>query len=57
MGQARTNARRRKQAANNFNHLSPRQRPNYKKRSAEVATAHEQNLRQRERERQQRGKK
>lgn len=57
MGQARTNARRRKQAANNFNHLSPRQRPNYKKRSAEVAEAHEQNLRQRENERRMRGKK
>ena len=31
MGQARTNARRRKQAVNNMNHLAPRQRPYYKR--------------------------
>ena len=32
MSQARTNARKRKQAVQNMNHLAPRQRPNYKKR-------------------------
>lgn len=57
MGQARTNARRRKQAANNFNHPSPRQRPNYKKRSAEVAAERDAELRRRENERRQRGAK
>jgi hypothetical protein len=31
MGQARTNARRRKQAVQNMNHLSPKKRPNYRK--------------------------
>lgn len=41
MGQARTNARRRKQAAQNYNHLAPRQRPNYKKRDAETSARHE----------------
>lgn len=40
MGQARTNARRRRQAANNFAHLSPRERPNYKKRDAATSAAH-----------------
>lgn len=34
MGQARVNRRRARQAANGFAHLSPRQRPNYKKRDA-----------------------
>lgn len=41
MGQARTNARRRKQAAQNFNHLAPKQRPNYKKRDAETSARHQ----------------
>lgn len=40
MSQTRTNARRRKQAANNYNHLTPRQRPNYKKRDAETSARH-----------------
>lgn len=33
--------RRRKQAANNYAHLAPKQRPNYKKRSLAASTAHE----------------
>lgn len=45
MGQARTNARRRRrQAKNNYSHLAPRQRPNFKKRSAEASAAHLQKL-------------
>lgn len=40
MGQARTNARRRKQAVQNFNHLAPRKRPNYKKRDAATSARH-----------------
>lgn len=55
MSQARTNARRRRQAANGFSHLSPRQRPNYKRRDMATAVAHEQRLRQRENERRMRG--
>lgn len=45
MGQARTNRRRAKQAAQKFNHLAPRQRPNYKQRSAEASVRHEAELR------------
>lgn len=41
-GQAKA---RRRQAANNFSHLPPRQRPNFKKRSAEAAARHEARLR------------
>jgi len=37
--------RRRRQMVNNYNHLAPRQRPNYKVRSVEVSTAHEARLR------------
>ena len=55
MSQARTNARRRRQATNNYNHLAPRQRPNYKRRDTAVSVAHEQRLRQRENERRMRG--
>ena len=55
MSQARTNARRRKQAAQNFNHLAPQQRPNYKRRDMATSIAHEQRLRQRENERRMRG--
>lgn len=54
MGQARVNARRRRQAANGFAHLTPRQRPNYKKRDSAAATAHNARVLQRERERAQR---
>lgn len=57
MGQARTNARRRKQAAQNYNHLAPRQRPNYKRRDVKTAAAHDAKMRQRENERRQRGAK
>lgn len=32
--------RRRRQAKQNYNHLAPRQRPNYKKRDAVSAAAH-----------------
>ena len=35
MGQARVNARRRKQAVQNMNHLAPRQRPNYRRAHTE----------------------
>jgi len=55
MSQARTNARRIKQAAQNFNHLAPQQRPNYKRRDIATSIAHEQRLRQRENERRMRG--
>jgi hypothetical protein len=41
MSQARTNARRRKQATNKFSHLAPRQRPNFKMRSAEASAKHQ----------------
>ncbi len=54
MGQASVNKRRRRQAANGFAHLAPRQRPNYKKRDITAARAHEARVVQRERERQQR---
>ena len=40
MSQARCNARRRRQAANNFAHLCPKKRPYYKKRSAEASARH-----------------
>lgn len=36
-GQAKA---RRRQAANNYAHLAPRQRPNFKKRSAEASARH-----------------
>lgn len=32
--------RRYRQAAHNFNHLAPRQRPNYKKRDAATSARH-----------------
>lgn len=32
--------RRHKQALNNYAHLAPRQRPNYKRRDAKAAAAH-----------------
>jgi hypothetical protein len=51
MGQARVNARRRRQAANGFAHLAPRQRPNYKKRDSATAAAHNARVLQRERDR------
>lgn len=35
------NGRRAKQAANNYGHLTPRQRPNYKKRDAETSARHQ----------------
>lgn len=44
MSQARCNARRRKQAANNYSHLAPRQRPNFKRRSAEASAKHQARL-------------
>lgn len=34
------NGRRARQAAQNFNHLAPRQRPNYKKRDAATSARH-----------------
>lgn len=40
MSQARTNARRRRQAVNNFAHLAPRARPSYKKRDAVTSARH-----------------
>jgi hypothetical protein len=43
--------RRFKQAKNGFKHLAPRQRPNYKKRDATAAAAHNQKVRMRENER------
>lgn len=46
--------RRHKQALNGFKHLTPRQRPNYKKRDATAAAAHNAHMQQRERERNQR---
>ena len=35
-----TAKRRRRQAKQNFNHLCPRQRPNFKRRSAEALVKH-----------------
>lgn len=32
--------RRQRQAAHNYNHLTPRQRPNYKKRDAATSARH-----------------
>lgn len=55
MSVARTARRRRKQAVQNYSHLAPRKRPNYKRRDLSVATAHEARLRQREKERRERG--
>lgn len=43
--------RRYKQAKNGFAHLTPRQRPNYKKRDAATAAAHNARLLQRMRDR------
>lgn len=40
MSAARTARRRRKQAVQNYNHLAPRQRPNYKKRDLETSARH-----------------
>lgn len=40
MSQARTNARRRSQAASGFKNLPPRKRPNYKKRDAATSARH-----------------
>lgn len=37
--------RRQRQAKNNFNHLAPRQRPNYKRRDLATSVRHEANLR------------
>lgn len=34
------NGRRYKQAKSGYNHLAPRQRPNYKKRDAETSARH-----------------
>lgn len=36
-----TAKRRRRQAKNKFNHLSPKQRPNYKMRTAEASARHQ----------------
>jgi hypothetical protein len=52
-----TAKRRRRQAKNKFNHLAKKQRPNYKVRAADVAAAHESNVRAREQARRQRGAK
>lgn len=49
-----TAGRRYKQAISGFKHLARRQRPNYKKRDATAAAAHNAALRQRENERNQR---
>lgn len=49
--------RRYKQALMGFKNLTPRQRPNYKKRDAATAAAHNAYVRQRENERNQRGAK
>lgn len=57
MSQARTNARRRRQAANKFSHLAPRQRPNYKMRDIETSQRHEARLRETARRIQQGSKK
>lgn len=43
--------RRYKQAIQGFKHLTPRQRPNYKKRDITASRAHEARLRMRENER------
>jgi hypothetical protein len=43
--------RRYKQAIIGFKHLTPRQRPNYKKRDSAAAAAHNARVRQRENER------
>lgn len=45
MSQARTNARRRRQAANNFAHLAPQDRPNYKRRDVAASQRHEARIR------------
>ena len=46
MGQARTNRRRRKQAAQNYNHLDKKRRPNYKMTSLSVGESIDRNRRQ-----------
>lgn len=43
------NGRRQRQAKNNFGHLAPRQRPNYKKRDVAAAARHEANYREKQR--------
>jgi hypothetical protein len=48
------NGRRARQAAQNFNHLTPRQRPNFKRRDAATAARHREDVLRREREREQR---
>lgn len=50
-----TAGRRYKQAIQGFKHLTPRQRPNYKKRDSAAAQAHHERILQRERERKARG--
>jgi len=52
-----TAKRRRRQAAQNFNHLCPRQRPNFKQRSAEAAAQHNERRWRAEQERKARGAK
>jgi hypothetical protein len=39
------NGRRQRQAKNGYNHLTPRQRPNYKMRDIATSMRHEQRLR------------
>ena len=46
MGQARTNRRRRKQAAQNYNHLDKKRRPNYKMTSLSVGESIDKSRRQ-----------
>lgn len=50
-----TSGRRYKQAKQGYKHLAPRQRPNYKTRSSEAATAHNERIRARDIERRARG--
>lgn len=50
-----TAKRRRRQAKQNYNHLAPRQRPNFKQRSAEAAAKHNASRWRAEQERKARG--
>lgn len=43
------NGRRQRQAKNNFGHLAPRQRPNYKKRDLTASVQHEAKYREKQR--------
>lgn len=52
-----TAKRRRRQAKNNYNHLAPKQRPNFKMRSAEVASARDERKWKAQQERRARGAK